>query len=456
MTLPGRPEITPWLGVSGRLSFRKIRPSWLLVLGTLVWLGTAGPFAEARVTLNANLSVQETYTDNLLFTAQNKEDDFGTFISPTLTLGYESRDVVLRGTYGGVAQFFVNNPDQNVYAQNTNFFIDLPGLTRRYRGLEVELIWSFNFTPQLDAFSFAGEPGQRPLIPETARSNTTPTGASGTDVGGLTGISPTIAQNLNNQGIVNQRSDVFQNVAGFTLTYAYTPRLSPSLSYRNRLQKFVSGGFQDSLSHDVNLGLAYRWSRRTSTRVNYGINIVNFMGSGGEEANDFQTHNLDAGVTQQLQPTLALDASAGATLIERKGEESTTRFNGSLRLEKAYTQGTFSVRLDQFIGTGGGLAAQATLVQNFVGTIEHNFTRHLSAYLLGGVAKNTSLESDDIDLLTFQAVTGARVRLLSWLDGNVTYSYVAQESSGSLGEDAQRQTVFFGLTAFMTPWTLMQ
>lgn len=425
------------------------------VISVIIWLGAWGSLAEARLTLEANLSVQETYTDNLLFTEADQVDDFGTFISPSLTLGYETRDVVLRGTYSGVAQFFANNPDQNIYAQTSNFFIDLPGLTKRYRGLEVQLIWSFNFSPQLDAFSFAGEPGQRPLVGQAGTGSPVAGGGNGTDVSQLTGISPTVQQNLNNQGILTQRSDAFQNVAGFILTYDWTPRFRPSLGYRNRLQKFVSDAFQDSMRHEVNLGLEYRWSRRTATRITYTADIVDFLGSGDQGANDFQAHTFSTGVIHQLKRTLALDATVGGSLVEGQGQGSTTRFNGSLRLEKSYTRGTFSARLDQFIGAGGGLAAQSTLTQNFVATIDHGLTRRLSGFVQGGVAKNTSLEGDDIDLLTYQAVTGARVQLLPWLEGNVTYSYVRQESSGTLGQDAQRQTVSFGLTAIMTPWTLM-
>ena len=134
---------------------------WLVGAGVSVaWLGLSVLDAGAVVTLDSDLSVLETYNDNLFFTEANKKEDFGTFVSPRLKLTYESRNVVISGTYRGTAQFFVNNSQENAYAQNSNFSFDFPGLTKRYKGLEVELIESFNFSPQLQAFSFAGEPGQ--------------------------------------------------------------------------------------------------------------------------------------------------------------------------------------------------------------------------------------------------------------------------------------------------------
>ena len=113
--------------------------------------------SEARTTLESSLSGSGFFTDNLFFTDANKQDDLGLFVSPAITLGYESTDAVLDVGYQGTAQFFINNPSQNTYAQSANIGVDLPFLTRRYQRLEVKIIESFNFSPQLQAFSFTGE-----------------------------------------------------------------------------------------------------------------------------------------------------------------------------------------------------------------------------------------------------------------------------------------------------------
>ncbi len=112
--------------------------------------------------------------------------------------------------------------------------------------------------------------------------------------------------------------------------------------------------------------------------------------------------------------------------------------------------------MNQFIGSGGGLAAAATLSQSMTGTLDYALARRLSGSLLLGFARNDSLSTDDIDTLTYQATTGLQVRLLSWLNGNARYSYIKQESKSLLGADAHRNTVFVGLTAIALPWRVME
>ncbi len=82
-------------------------------------------------------------------------------------------------------------------------------------------------------------------------------------------------------------------------------------------------------------------------------------------------------------------------------------------------------------------------------------TRRLSGSLLLGLARNDSLSTDEIDTLTYQATTGLHLRLLSWLNGNVRYFYIKQESDGLVGADAHRNTVFVGLSAIALPWRMV-
>ncbi len=382
----------------------RFRRSWLLLAGTpLACLGLSVMEVGAAVTFESALSVQETYNDNLFFTERDKEDDFGTFISPSLTLTYESRDVVLGGTYSGILQLFVNHPNENTYSHNSNFNIDFPGLTKRYKGLEVQVIESFNFTPQLEAFSFGGEPGQQPISAATGAapgtSGTTGIGQVG-QVGQLGGIT---RPGLSNQGLFTRRSDAFQNLAGFRLRYAWTRRVSPSLSYRNRLLLFERDDFQDSVNHLADVGFNYPWSPRTEWRVTYGVNITDFRGGGTGSSDDFVSHSATIGARHQLSRTLSFNGNIGASITE-----SDVRFNGDLGAAKTYTQGSYSLRSNQSITPGGGLAADATLNQSIVGTIDHRFTRRLSGFLQVGLSRNDSLDSNDIDTLTYQVGTRFR------------------------------------------------
>ena len=434
----------------GRAEFRRLGARGVVGLALLVLVPVApSPQARAAVTLGADFSVVEIYTDNILFSDRDKRDDFVTLLAPSLTLGYESKNLVIRGTYTGAAQLFANNPDQNAFAQVSDFFIDIPGLTQRYRGLEVQLLWSFNFSPQAEAFSFGGEPGEQPILGQRLA-----TGA-GLQAIGVGEIFGQFAPTLSNQGIFTRRSDAFQHLAGFRASYRWTPLLSSTLSYRNRLQFFSSEEFQDSVTHEADVGLQYDWLRRTRVGVTYGLKATEFRGGTGQTGNNFFSHSFTVGTTHQFSRTTAIQANVGGLLVEREREGGQSEFSGNLRFENEYPKGRLSLRFGQFIGSGGGLAAEATLSQSFVGTIDHTFTRRLSAFLLGGLARNESLTSGDIDILTYQSVTGLRVALLSWLDANASYSYIKQDSSGLVGEKTQRNMVFLGLRAHALPWKLL-
>jgi hypothetical protein len=48
---------------------------------------------------------------------------------------------------------------------------------------------------------------------------------------------------------------------------------------------------------------------------------------------------------------------------------------------------------------------------------------------------------------TYTGSAGVTLRLLSWLTGGLSYSYLNQQSLGSVGEDGDRNTVMLTLTA---------
>ncbi len=409
---------------------------WLFPVGALIiWLGLLFVSeAGAAVTLDSSLSVIEIYTDNLFFTERNREDEFGTFVSPGLRLAYRSRDVDLRGTYRGIAQFFVNNTDANTYAQNANFDIALPSLAKRFKGLRVRLFESFFAAPQLRAFSFYGEPGRE--ITELQRMVTR--GTRGGRIRGGGALGPI----LSNQGIFTRRNDSLQNLAGVGLTYPWTPRVSPTFTYSNRLTFFSSDEFRDSVSHFIRPGLRYQWSPRTVLRTTYRVNVTDFKATNNQPAESFVSHSARIGARHRFSQTLEFSGNVGASITEAR-----TNFNFNTRIIKLFSLGSATLRLNQRVGPGGGLAAVATLNQSATGTFATSFGRRLTGLLLLGFARNTSLSTDDIDTLTYQAATGVQVLLLSWLSGSVAYSYVNQESNGIVGEGGKRNNVSFGLTA---------
>ena len=113
------------------------------------------------------------------------------------------------------------------------------------------------------------------------------------------------------------------------------------------------------------------------------------------------------------------------------------------------------MRSRQVITTAGGLSTDPTLNQILVGGLNHRLTRSLSGNLNVGLARRDSLNTDEIDILSLQIRARLQVQFLRWLAGRATYSYINQNSDGTSGVDAQRNTLFIGLTATALPWKIM-
>ncbi len=401
--------------------------------------------AEAFLDLNASLSVSETYTDNLFFSGTNKEDDFGTFVSPRLGLTYESKNILLGVAYVGSGQFFVNNSSANTYSQGADFNLDLPFLTRRYRNLEVKINESFNITHTLPAFTAnnasnelaGGVPGSQ--------------GIAGGGIGGIGGLA---GNAVNNQGVFTGRTTTqIQNNAGVDVTYGVSPRFSFFASYQNRFSSFTDSALQGSMAHSVRGGMGFTVSPRTNLDVFYGFQLVDFENTGSTTAQSpgsggsSTSHSAGGGVSHQFTPTLAFVGSGSVAVSETEVNATRVNFNTNLGLTKVFKLVQTSLSYNQGIGTGGGLAASSTLNQTLVASISRGLTRRVSGFVQVGVARNKSLSGVAIDSESLQASGGVSARFLSWLNGFAAYSYITQNSTGTFGTTAQSNQVIVGLSA---------
>ena len=242
-----------------------------VVLRALVvmWFSMAGfplKVATAALTLQSSFSLTQGYTDNLFYEDQNTKSDIGTLFGPNFTLQYDNPDIVIGGTYSGRVALFIKNPDEGRYIQNANIILDLPFLSKQYKGLTVTIEETLTFTPQLDAFAYGGARnrqvgGGRQGLGRPIDQTSDPQGGGGT------------------QGIFTPRTNVFLNFAGITLAYAWNPGLTPTLSYHNQYRRFSDDDFQDSLAHIVTFSLPYKFSQRTTFTSYYLYRQIDFIGN---------------------------------------------------------------------------------------------------------------------------------------------------------------------------------
>jgi len=406
--------------------------------------------AEAFLDLDASLSVSETYTDNLFFSGTNKEDDFGTFVSPSVGLTYESKNILLGVAYVGSGQFFVNNSSANTYSQGADFNLDLPFLTRRYKNLEVNFNESFNITPTLPAFTANNESNQL--------AGGVP-GSQGAAAGGIGGIGGLAGNSVNNQGVFTSRATTqIQNKAGVDVSYRVSPRLSFFASYQNDFSYFTDSTLQDSLRHTVRGGMGFAVSPRTNLNVFYRFELLDFRDTGSPTAQSpgsggtSTSHSAGVGGSYQVSPTMAFIGSGSVAVTETETGSTQVNFNTDLGTTRVFQLGQIGFSYDQQIGTGGGLAASSTLSQALSASVSRPLTQKVSGFVQVGVAQNKSLSGPAIDTKSLQASGGVSARFLSWLNGFVSYSYITQDSTGTFGSTAQSNQVSVGLSATAPSW----
>ena len=457
---------------------KKVLPFFLL--GGLYFLD----WANAALSLQTSFNVTETYTDNFFYQEKDKEDEFGTNVGPNLTLLFQNPDIIIGATYFGRVQLFVNNFDRSRYTQNANIILNLPFLTKQYRGLSVTIVEDMNFTPQLDAFSFtesqnaSSSPGANPALNpngSTGGTGTSGAGAAGLGRGSFGGASG-IGGTGGTQGVFTNRSSAFFNRAGLTLGYAWTPRLTPTLGYMNQYRHFFSSGGQDSLSHTGTFSLPYLVSPYTTVAPTYSYRQTEFLGKSTQttSADRIITHSSLLALTHSFSQTVSGTISGGVAFVKQKGatqqvpvagggtqqqdinDKFVARGIGSATISKTFPRGSMGLSVNQGIGNGGGLGAQATRTRTITGQINYLFTPLLNVFASAGWATNDSINGNAFDTGTYRVQTGLGYLFTRWLQGNIGYSHINQRSNGTVANDIVVNQVFWGLSAIADPWYLMR
>jgi hypothetical protein len=368
---------------------------------------------------------------------------------------------VIGATYFGRVALFVNNPDENTYIQNANIILDLPFLTKRFRKLNVTIDETMDFTPQLDAFSLSGAQDASSFNDQRGRDGSAGTGGADFSQQGIGGT----------QGVFTRRASAFYNRAGITFDYAWAPRVTPSLSYFNQYRHFFKNGFQDSLSHIGTFSVPYGVTEQTTVTPLYIYRQTKFLGSSTDNTSGDKiiSHQPQLELSYNFTPLLTGSIRGGVAFTKEKGGEESdggttqdlsnkwqSNAIGGATITQSYRKGSISLTANSTIGSGGGLASQATRTRIITGRIQHDFTFRLRGFGSVGYANNSSTEGDAFDTNTYRIQGGITYAFLSWLFGNLGYSHIDQNSDGSAANDLRVDAVLLGLTAIADPWVLMR
>ena len=430
----------------------RILGSWLLLVSGCVYLASAN-HAEAAFAIKLSPTLGELYTDNIFYT-KNKEADFVTTITPTLSILYASEgqtEPTLNFNIWSSGLIFARHSDLNNFGDNwglnggysyqysplLNFYVsDVLGRQGPYR---LGLSQGFESLTQ-GAFRLPSPPTSPP-----------PTG----------GILP----GQGNQNLSNFTSGGSQLWNNFVLQgrYLYRPDVSFMGGYQNNFVDYINQSGSD-LYQTINFRGVYNWRQEHNLHAGFYINIYNNRNNSNvnNRNNKNVVFNFDLGDDYfsrfqiQLSPTLTLAASTGIS-VNTGNNGPPVANNTNIIITKIWETATLSAGLQHGLTSSYGVAGISNTT-TLNGQFNYQLTEKLST--ISGVIFSF-YDTSDGNFQTFQASTGARYQFTPWLASNLFYAYrwtdssfsVAQSSSGILQTGIVRaNAVYLTLTANFDVW----
>ena len=424
----------------------KLIKAFLVTVGVILCCISFQSFATARTVLTSNFSAGAFYTDNLFFTQVNKTETVGASLAPSIGIEYINPDVVFGLRWTGVGQIFPDESGANRFIQNAAIYLDLPFLTKNYRGLEIRLITNLTFTPSLD--TFGGFDQTDATLSNPGIGAESGAGATGLNTG-VSGVGGNVSgvPGVGNNGIQVRRTNIFRSLIGANVRYPWTRRFTLSGFYRNLNTIFldVDETTPDSNINTLSGSATYDFYVSPATIGNIAYTFQPVL---SDITSPIIQNRITVGGTQRFNPTLVLTGRAGVNFTV----DQPTSAVANLSLSQLYEGGQISVRYRQGVGLAQGFADSATLTQVGTVTLSHTLGERITGYAQFSGSRNNSLSGDDIDILAWGGGAGITMILLEWLSGGINYNFFRQEKQGgTFGNDGERTFINFFLTAFADP-----
>jgi hypothetical protein len=429
----------------------KILGSWLLLIGGVVFLLSTS-HAEARFAIKFSSTLGELYTDNIFYT-RDKEADFVTTITPTLSILYAPEGQLvptLNLDIWSSGLIFARHSELNNFGDNW-------GLNGGY---------TYQYSPQLAFFVSdvlgrqgpyrLGTQGSESFIQGVFRLPNPPT--SPPPIGGT--LPGQGRQNLSN---FTSGGSQFWNNFSLQGSYRYRPDVSFTGGYQNNFVDYINQGGWD-LYQTIGFRGVYNWRQEHNLHAGVYVNIYNNRNSSNvnNQNNNNVVVNFDLGddffsnYQINLSPTLTLTASTGVSLNAGNNGPPVAN-NTNITLTKIWETATLSGEVGHGLTSSYGVGGISNTTR-VNGRFSYQVTEKLST--LAGV-DFSFYDTDDGNFQTFQASAGARYQFTPWLASNFFYAYRWTDSSNSAARSApellqagvvRANTVYLTLTASFDLW----
>jgi len=396
-----------------------------LLRPSVIWAAFASQFS---------LSVGEEYADNLFF-SKNKESDFVTVITPTLSLYYAplgQAAPTLNLNISPSGQIYAQHRELNNFGFNENSSVN-GGYTFQYSP-RLTFNFSESFQRQGDTrlTGLVGAGNQLPLTP------TTPFPQGGT-------VPNSASQNLKDYTSGGQQ---LSNNFAFQGNFRYRPDMSMSGGYSNSYAKFITKGGSD-LSQTFSIRGIYNWKQEHNLHAGYSVSIINPRNGDNGVIHDFDFGD-DYFTSQvykiQITPTLSLAGSTGLS-INTSNSGPRVANNTAITVTKLWETASLSGGLRKGLTPSFGISGVSDTTNLFA-----NFTIQLAERVSATASSNFSyFDTEDVNFKTLQISAGIQYLINSWLSSSLSYSYRATYSgAGANNTDLLTRGTVSGSNVFLS------
>lgn len=370
----------------------------------------APPAQRGPLTLFPSISVSEEYNDNVHSDNQNRESDFITNISPTITLSVNQPSYQLNAGYSFTASLFAKGTEPNEAFQSQNFIGN--GSFQAARGLTLTASDSFAFNRDTNLVSV--------------------------------------------QGFSTGRQDSWSNTFTPGVTWQMTPLNSLNLSATYGVLRFLGGGTgEDSDTYGFQTSLTHAFTQRFSGIIGYGFTYLHFpecvvVGQQCIDQPDSTTHAPTIGFSYQLTRTLSTSITGGAAVTQRGGHTDVSPA-GSASLVQEFSFGSASLNYNQGVSVAGGFGGSNNTLNVSGALTLSTLLRGLLVVLSPAYTRSNSLFSQQTgrvdDVWAVSLSLGATYQIARFVSAFGGYNFFLQRAGGptSTDSDVDQNRVRFGL-----------
>jgi hypothetical protein len=349
-----------------------------------------------------SLTVGEEYTDNIFF-SKDKEHDFVTIITPTLTFLYAPA--------GQTAPIFTLNlsPSAHLYARNNdlNSFGDNQSANGAY---------SYHYSPRLnfhvsDTLQRLGKTREGGLDGGTNQLRSTPTSPP------PLGASEPLPLSQNLKDFIS-RGDQITNHFSARGSFLYRPDVSFTGGYSNSYTYFIDAGGKD-VFHTIDFRGIYNWRQEHNLHAGYSLSIGK-----SRDGDSSLIHSFDFGDDYfsnyqiRLSPTLTVAASTGIS-FNAGSDGPRIANNTNITVTKLWETATLTGGVRKGLTPSFGVSGISDTISLFT-----NFNIKLTEKLAANAGVDYSMfDTEDVNFDTFRANMGLQYLITSWLSSGLAYSY---------------------------------